>query len=1091
MPQTVHSLQEFKELIDRLSVRVEEIREARIEEYRAAGTKPPERVPYEEIDLGDIADDLLSVQKTLQWRGHNRLLGTVYFDKGRRLAFAGICQFVKDRYNGAFWDAYEREIGWRADQTVYNTIWARAFRLEGVELILRSNGRQFVDSFINETGIPAHIQDDLLEFFRLFWTYFREGSPCVEDIVELIDDVAKAEAEDAHLSFGDRQSLRAVCREVKDMASSFARRVAKLLAIALFIENSDEIIPDGRQENLEKIQVGTGIDPTSIFRNSGRLEQFWSYILERVIPARLERVARHRFGGRIVQKPDGTSVKTENLRCDMYGVYTIGPSRFVCVPDISLDLEFLENLDEDVPMELACGLLLRSRERLTLQPEAEDEDELFFSTSLPLYRNGTELGHFSLLKSRGSTHSVRVRAANGEERDQLKLSPRRYFNPRLRVRWNWRRRRYSLYAALGTISLNFRGFPYSQCQLRASSRTKSLAEVELDERGGYRTSIRDLIFTDPRPGPIDFQAHLDGREGRPIGSLEIDEVMLFWRRGGRRIPSGTVDRSSNVATSGFVVFLSSDIPVDTLSLENLIEESCGQTICGAFRVVPLRWKDTGSPCSVSVVHSDEDLTWRFERCLDFDLELRCVDWNGPLGIRVPGFVGTIPEEFELRITPSPSAAEAEFLHLEAVDMKAGSVYRRLTDCGLESISDEEAVVSGAHFGDLIRALDNLCEGPAEISVRLRTDSARSEARRLLLLPNLSVDYGRLEAGARPTASLSIGGEEADASCQLLADDGSDRLGEVAVFVENDGQAVGVETKTFTGEFIIPDLHLRVGVSAQLCPVGCFLWKKEEKQHYELEDLSLADISEWELLTIDPVPGGSIEVIPPLSLESSDDVSGMCRRHRIVETDAVLQKSIEAEIRIGGVRFSFFINNDVRIEDVTFRPHTRGGCLVGRQLLSGGRAYGVHYCVSNEDGIEVLRTEPFRCDPHAKEPSPLEIPLPNQLLWGRSCGQVTVRGFIRKPYGVEPVDGMVFKVSLEDRVIDDDWGWVRRWIETRRVEDAEKNWRYLLELINRSPVSGPEWDKLKREVTQRFLRAATKRLTGRCKKVLRKEFRINV
>ena len=131
MPEIINSLQEFKELIGRLSDHVAKVRERRLNEYRSAGVMPPSRITFEEIDVREIRDDLLSIKKTLQWRGHNRGLGTVYLDKASLLAFAGICQLVKDRYNGAFWEDYKSLIGWGADITVYNTIWARAFKLEG------------------------------------------------------------------------------------------------------------------------------------------------------------------------------------------------------------------------------------------------------------------------------------------------------------------------------------------------------------------------------------------------------------------------------------------------------------------------------------------------------------------------------------------------------------------------------------------------------------------------------------------------------------------------------------------------------------------------------------------------------------------------------------------------------------------------------------------------------------------------------------------------------------------------------------------------------------------------------------------------
>lgn len=1089
MPEIVHSQKEFRDFIDRLTNEVSKVRQARLNEYRAAGVEPPSRVTFEEIDLQRFRDDLLSVQKTLQWRGHNQSLGTVYLDKARLLAFAGVCQFVKDRYNGAFWENYKSEIGWGPDNTVYNTIWARAFKLEGAELIESASRREFVDSFINETGIPPHLQDDLLEFFGLFWTYFREERTDADDIVRLITDVVDDDIDLSRIPERDSSVLNRVCNDVSDLASSFARRVAKLLTIASYIETADEIIPDGRDENLDRIEVGTGINPRSVFRNEARLEKFWSIILERVTPGSLVSIILARFRNSVVEKPDGSQVQGADFRCDMYGGYSVGGTRFVCVPDISLSLEFLEMLDEGRPVEISSGMVMRSADRIRLIREGENGQESRRSSMLPLYVEEREMGFISFLAHEEGTTSVKIRGVNGEDRGRVRTLARRYFNPRLRVRWNWRRQKYALYARLGSVSLVFRAQPSSTCLLFANSRTKPLAELKLNESGEGRAKIQDLIFASPEPGEVEFRTVVDGGETRLLDSLMLERVMLFARSGGGQIPQGSESRTGKIPTSGFVLLISSEVNATDLVLENLVAESDG-TSYGEYKLLPLRWEATTRPCSIEVRHSDERFIWEFDTCLEFEIELRRCGWTKPEGFRFPHFAATNPEDFELRILPPPSDKEARSIRLEATGSDGEIVSLPLVECGLESYSEEEAGIGGDNLRRLLEPILDQCDQPTRISVNLASEAGRSNVRDFVFLPVFSVRYEGFHTGTQPSVEITVDRGGKSYKGKLNGDGQKSELNEPSIYVENEGESIGVEKEIFSGVVVIPEFNLHFDVELGIFPAGCYLWSEDDCSYSELEDIEFTDLPNWELLTIDPVPGGSLEVEAPIQLETRKGDSGCCRRHSILEGQEICSRTVEAGIKIADASFGFFINNGPRVEEISFRPHTRGRALIGRHLISGGTDYSIFYRVHDERRNEILRTKPYSCDPHIAVAREVVIPLPESYQTEPE-GSVVIEGFLRKPYGVEAIAGARFRVSTEDRLIEDDLAHVRKCIEECRVNESEAVLDSLLQAIDGSALADDDWQDLRFEVAMLRLRVRSKNLTGRCQMILRKGFKINV
>lgn len=1102
MPTSVYDLNEFKALIDRLYEIVAAARDDRLDQYKAAGVELPGRITYEEIDLEDISDDLLTIQKTLHAGYHIRQLSYCkgsYFDRARSLAFAGICQFVKDHYNGSFWESYEEKIGLIQKNSIYNTIWEPAFRLEGVELIRTRNRREFVDSFVNETGIPKYLQESLLEFFGLFWLYFKEERNNVEDIIRLISDINDGQEALRQLSGKQRKSLERVCRSVSDIGSSFARRVVKLLKISDFLSKTSELVFLSKEDCFVLVEQRTGIDPRTIFRNTRRLEKFWGYVFERVTPSKLNAIVYRKYRDSLIEKPDQSSVKGDRFKCDMYGVYTIDDSRFICVPDISLSLEFLADLQSDSLAETSSGVIARTEDRTTVISEDGARKKIHFSEGLPFFivKQGWiyDMGFLAFLPHLPKTNIVRLKGADAESRDSVIVSARRSFNPRLRIRWNWRRQRFSLFVRLGTVSLVIRSQKNTTCLLEANSRSKPLAKIELDANGGGKTKIKDLIVAKPCSREIAFQAFFKEGETKLLASLLIPRVMLFTRRGGRFIKPGLICDESFASTSGFILLISSIIQENDVSLRNLILESDREQILGDYRVISLKWEVTARPCSLTVSENYERFEWEFDKCLEFDLELKRVFWTKPRGVRIPYYATTAIEDFEIRVSPLPTEKEVEDVNLMVSDLGGPLFSIPLSKCFHEKHSNEEGKIAGLNLLKLLGPFIRGYERPTGLTFRLVFGSKESDARELVFLPKLLIEYRDLVVGMQPRMKILLAENGNWISGELKGTSNNDQLSESTIFIEEGTGLVSVEKEKFTGKIIDEDLGLRFDIEVDLCPVDCVLWNNAESYYAALSDITYADIDNWELLTIDPSFRGPFNFSEGLEIETRSDDEGVCRRHRIIKTEDLRADTLIVSMELGENIFDFIIKNEPSFEDVFVRPNTRRACILGNHVLAGGYLTKVVYRLFDESDQRLLKSNVFDCHPEAERREDFVISLPlvarNQDQSGEKF--VILKRFLKRKDGPEEAFGDPIVVSTEDRLLEEDLEWAWQLACERKTSNINRfnGCESLVRAIKNSELSSHEWEALKIFVAKYLLRHRVRNLVASCQDVLKKDFKVDV
>ncbi|MDB4358297.1 hypothetical protein N9Z29_01315, partial [bacterium] len=724
MPKIIEDIEVFKALIDRLYENVTAARNDCFKRNKVAGVSEVSRITFEEIDLVEIADELLSIQKTLHWKvfDFSYVRNWDYLKKAQFLAFAGICQFVKDKYNGAFWDDYSREIGLGPDSFVYDKIWAPAFELTGAELITSWRRREFVDSFVNETGIPRHLQESLITFFEFYWTYYRDQLFAQGEVEDLIIGINNGEVDLAAHGRRVSREIKSICREVADVSSSFARRLEKVLIVAEFIKESDEIHRESQELNYELVGFSTGIDPRTIFRNQRRLERFWQLLFKRVTPSKLNSLVIANHQNSLIEKPDGSIVSGASFKCDMYGAYRIGEMEFSCVPDASISLDLLYQLDYDKIFEVSAGLIAITEDKGVLLWETKAQKNIDGIEGLQFYWGYRDVGHVFFKSYEIEMEVVRLKGANAGGKDSIIPSPKKYFNPRLVLRWSWRRKRFYLYVRLGSVGVTARTKSDENCVIKTNGRATPLATIELDENGSGKSKIKDLIISNPFPRDFSFFSEFDDGQENLLCTLKVDQTMLFTRRGGRQILPGVIEESKKISTAGFVLLLGADLTQDDLILENVNIEAVHEERLGLFQVVSLSWAVTQRPCKVGISKERSIENWTFETCLEFDFDFRRIFWTKPDSLRIPRFATTSFRDFELQIFPCPTDAEESFLTLSISDEDGPVFSLPINKFSLHKVSEEYATISGDTLNRIIEPFTNVYTKPTRISFSLASDS---------------------------------------------------------------------------------------------------------------------------------------------------------------------------------------------------------------------------------------------------------------------------------------------------------------------------------------------------------------------------------
>ncbi len=754
----IRSFEELSGTIEALYKKIENARERKRQEYIALGRPVPKRISFEELDLSQYMWEMLSVQKTLQWRGHNNRLGSLA-PKARAVAIAGVCEFIKNEYMGRFWDSYQKLIGWGADQTVYNWLWQKGFLEEGIELIESSSGsRQFVQSLILESGIPKRRIGDILEFFVIYYRYLRNH----KDIEELITRLAEGSLILPALSRGENARLADICNSASDYSRAFSLTVEKLNVVFDFIEKSSEIISKNIRDYTDLIHQKTGIHPLEILRDPEQLEKLYNRLLGFVTPSRLRRILAGLSPGTTIHRPSGKTISAAKYRSIQYGEHIIGASTFICVPAPALTPEKLADLPYDQLLEIEGGLLLKSSKKLKVTIGGYERFDVVHSlyTKTPTSPQWRGAVFYSEIPP-----AAELVIHDEAGRLLARRAPETGFLPSLSLGYfgNYEQNRHGLKVDIRRLRLHYPSLANERLLLATDSPEDKPLIFTPDAQGSALLEERYIRIRHPRPGPVTVKAlRFDSRQeiivgGKPAeGTLDLHPVMLFAPVQGWQIPPVRKGRSGGFGYKNLVLFLSRDVQQDSVETVNL--KIIGECDCNEYRAFSLEWEERSRSSSIVVSSGGSEWYWRFDEYSDYMLDIIKTGERNFKGINFGEKEGRRVEDFALSLSPVPSP-----------EIRGSLFWSIAVNDGMPVLVKFEAGPPGRFSGDEIRfegeilkellkpAVEGLLSGMLRVEISLGTSGHTFTSNRIWLFPDLEVERKELLKEGEPVeASVSYG-----------------------------------------------------------------------------------------------------------------------------------------------------------------------------------------------------------------------------------------------------------------------------------------------------------------------------------------------
>ena len=961
MAEIIQNFQEFSELVSNLHGWIEEKRATRLREYDAIGMPPPPRVRFEELDLHDRLDELLSVQKTLQWRGHHSALQKARLaPAAREVAFAGICQFVKDDYDGRFWDAYKRRIGWGQDTYVYETLWAKAFREMGAELLRGYCRREFVQSFVLEAGIPKHRNRDIIEFFVMYWRYFRDW-PDVEGLLHSIQN----EAVDLYrLPFRERARLQELCELGREFPIPFARVVAKLGRVLEFVEGCGEITGDNILDSLARIREGCGFDPLEIMHDRASLQRLFERVCGLLPPSKLEAILATIPPATTMQTPCGAREQIRDHGSVEYGTYVLDGAQYTCVPSLAYSLEDLSRLPEDQVVQHGSSVLLRSRSTIRLLLNGRPRDD--FARRLHITASGRPrcLGYLLYVEMKPAI-SLEIETENGVV--QERIDPEDGVAGTLTLQL---RRLSSESSPLG-LQLLMPRLLVSKRQL--ATRTVGLYEGEeaeprlelaLDAMGGGRTFHRVLPVGDPTPGTLSLRL-LSTDDLMPVSSrgndvrysVELEPAMLFSACSGRPLRPRKNGDASAYGGSRFVLFHTADTPGPEPALRNFSIRR--RHIVGGFECLEIQWQDTRKPCRLRVEAGDTTWEWAFERCLDLRLSAAKDPAGDPQYFALTQEQGTALSQFTIQLTPAPSGEDIRDLHWAivrddepAIRLNAAEVHGGTDFGGSVFYSGEalEAMLSQAG----ISAIDS----PTRLEFSLCGAETVFSSLQLYILPGLTATPREFYAeGQEVTVDTKIAGIPAGlvATCDHRAR-GRARLNPTLTA----GNWI-VGEQEYSGTLRLAELSSQVEICFIPRIQGYRLINETAKSVERVRTLARRELPEYSLLLIDYGPRCPRVQVRGKASKLSFRNAGPVHVAPLSQLEHTVDRQNDVSIATSTQECRFTVTFDgPEILEISLAPHLRNNTVVGTVTYLGPRGSGFVVSVHEEPGDALAGQAPFYC-----------------------------------------------------------------------------------------------------------------------------------
>lgn len=641
------TLGEFESEITQLFVIIESKRLEKKNEYIHLGKKTPYRIKFEDLDLKKYKNKMISVQKALHFKIFEGSLNRDLWFKAVTVGIAGICEMIKDEYRRGFWDLYFQHIGIRNDNYVYNSLLEPGFAEIGIRLI-RSGGvgnREFVDSLIAESGIPIYKAKDQVDFFILFWKYFREES----NIENLIRSINNRQNLLKRIPIVDRGKFFEICDGIREYVASFALVIEKLVNIFKVLETIDILNKEDLQKALDRAQTTTGIDPLVVVRDKEQLFRIYQRIIQLITPRKLIKLLGKFPKSERINLPDGKVIRNDQyfFKDLLYGKHKINGTDYVCVPTKSYTLDDLLQLEADKIHRDSKSVLLKSYSIIEIKLNGKLRNDLVRQ----LYFDNRFQGYI-LFSDIPSASVIRIRTMNTRVSEIIRQDDEFFLS--VVIQCIIKNNKPTLFLHFSSIRLASYNLRDEKISLKISNIDSPISTFILDEFGSC--SIRDVSYEIPETLMGEQSVYLiseNSSEKLQINNqtaenrISIDRVMLFASNSFRIYSINMDDNPIRYGDNSFNLFVEKNIDEKEIKLKNLKPI---KVIEGAIhKIISLKWLKKDNSAEIKV----KGFYWNFEQPFSLGMQLRKINNKSDGCFQLSEVQGISLTDFELSIYPIP------------------------------------------------------------------------------------------------------------------------------------------------------------------------------------------------------------------------------------------------------------------------------------------------------------------------------------------------------------------------------------------------------------------------------------------------------
>lgn len=306
--------------------------------------KYEDRISFEYINLSSIQLELENFVKEYHDKFESIIQCGELSKKIYKVYLAAICSSFKNSHTDKITKVYKEK--YNRDSPDY-TILKKAFKSENIlpadwnsnERI--NSHRRYKEVLINETGIPKNLDRKIINFFKIYWRYFKNKT--IDEFLGIIKNI-----EDVNFAIPLKEK-----KYIANNNSDILRYRNKILNIFKKLEQFSYFINDNRllfKENNEKIIYEASkeyldFDPLSILARKNSIKKLYKTLENKITIKKFKKLLQGLPGGKIIKLPNKKRKKIRNYNNRLiYGKHKIENIKYILLPDETFSIKEIFSL---------------------------------------------------------------------------------------------------------------------------------------------------------------------------------------------------------------------------------------------------------------------------------------------------------------------------------------------------------------------------------------------------------------------------------------------------------------------------------------------------------------------------------------------------------------------------------------------------------------------------------------------------------------------------------------------------------------------------------------------------------------------------